>query len=1601
MTTADQAEPQNGTSVQTDRESLLRRALLEVKAARAKAEVLQQARTEPIAVVGLGCRFPGGADSPEAFWDLLVSGRNAVGPVPPDRWDAEAYYDPDPDTPARTYARHGAFINHVRDFDAALFGITPREAASIDPQHRLLLETAWHALEHAAIPPDSLRGTPTGVYIGMRGSDYERMGARDITGIDTYGAIGSAWNFAANRLSFAFGLTGPSLVVDTACSSSLVAVHLACQALRNGECDTALAGGVNLLLSPDAMIALTKGRMLSPAGQCHTFDAAADGYVRGEGAGIVVLRRLSTARHNNDPILAIIRGTAINQDGPRAGITVPRGTAQEEVIRKALASAGVRPDEVDYIEAHGTGTALGDPIEIRALTATLTPRTRPLAIGSVKTNIGHLEAAAGIASLAKTILALHHATIPPHLNLTTPNPHIPWNPHLTIPATPQPWTTPNRTAGISSFGFGGTNAHLILQNPPPAPPAPTPPPPPGTPHTITLSAHTPTALQATAANLTRHLTTHPTPLHHLAWATTTRATLPHRAAITTTTTRDLTQALNHLITSTPHPHLTTTHHPTTHTPHITLLIPGSPTAGTDELAAWWQARGIVPDAMLEERDDPERFTAELRKLLDDGAHILIELGPGTLAPLVRRAAGDGDVLYLHTLNPDGDDHRRRMLESLGLVWAHGGPVDWSAQYPRPAIPPQLPGYPFERKTHWLPTLRHEMAASADGAGTGSGTGMSPRITRLATGQVVAQTELSLACAPFLGEHRVHGRAVVPAVAFLELMLQCAEQILDGPIGIRGLALARPLVLADDASRTVQVVAEPPQGGTAWVRVFGADRHDGWQLYLEAQAVAGDSGDPDDEHDLEDERYERARGRCRGSLDREEFYRDAWHPSFRLGPSFRLVDDAALGRGAATGYLRAPDADCAALVAGVRPAVLLLDSCAQLVAAAADYRGADQGDAIGGRPVRVGTGCETMTIYRDAFDGELRCTAVLRSASANGASPNGASSDGGSLTGTPADGGVVIGDVSITDDDGQRVAEVRGVSFRPVAADLLDRLVATGTSGPLADAASGARRPRTGKMGRLDVATLREIDVGQAARKIHGYLTELIASIQGCEPGEVDADLPVARTMDSLMLAELKSAVDADLGTPVPLEEVFNADDLAGLARLIAGRLRATLPATGPATAQTPAAQSTADVNGEGAAPGRPTAPRPALRTGRLKAMSVEEMTELARLDPEIAAVGPPLPPGAAPAGTFLTGATGFVGAFLLDELLRRTDGDVHCLVRARDPEQALGRILDNLAGYGIDVSGHRARIIPVPGDLAKPGLGLEPAAADTLYQECGSFLHCGGVVKWTYPYRTLAPANVDGTREILRLALRGPAPRPVHFISTVGVFSSAEFGAGPVTEEQPLDTSGPLVVGYAQSKWVAEQMIRNAAERGVPATIHRINTGGHSRTGAFNRLDHLNMMLKGCIEAGIAPETVNVQLQPAPIDYVAAAVVETAARPHLHGRTFHLVNDSEMTWPELFGVVREFGYPLELLPFDDWRGRITGRDSGTMALLGLVPFLVDAVDDVRVPRSDTAATSRALGGTGLSCPPLDRDLINTYLRRFIASRFVDAPKGAVSASDRL
>ncbi len=432
-------------------------------------------RREPVAIIGMGCRLPGGANSPEEFWRLLSEGRDAVSPIPAERWPAKRYFSEDQEASGKMYIREGGFLDcSPYDFDPSFFGISPKEANALDPQQRLLLETAWESLEDAGINPASLQGSRSGVFIGISSNDYDSAHLRsgDLSLIDPYSLTGFTFSTAAGRISYFLGLEGPNFPVDTACSSSLVALHLACRSLRAGECNLALVGGVNLMLTPEPFIAFCKLRALSPDGRCKSFDAGANGYGRGEGCGMIVLKRLDNAQKDGDRILALVKGSAINNDGRSNGLTAPNGVAQRRVISAALEDAAFQSGDIDYLEAHGTGTPLGDSIEIEAIAAALSQERdhgRPLLVGSAKTNIGHLEAAAGIAGIIKVVLALNHEKIPPHLHFTTPNSHVAWD-RLPLRVVPSgaPWarSARPRRAGISGFGFSGTNAHVILEEAP-------------------------------------------------------------------------------------------------------------------------------------------------------------------------------------------------------------------------------------------------------------------------------------------------------------------------------------------------------------------------------------------------------------------------------------------------------------------------------------------------------------------------------------------------------------------------------------------------------------------------------------------------------------------------------------------------------------------------------------------------------------------------------------------------------------------------------------------------------------------------------------------------------------------------------------------------------------------------------------------------------------------------------------------------------------------------------------------------------------------------------------------------------------------------------
>lgn len=454
-----------------DYESLIRDTLIQIRNLKKELKLQKQSLNQPIAIMGMACRFPGDCHVYDnSFWEFLKGGKNAITEVPKERWDNKKYYNPNQSASGYTYCPYGSFLSKVREFDAAFFGISPREAQYVDPQHRFMLECAWEALEDANIPPRSLKGSKVGIFMAQSSDDYQQLintlERREKS--DYYSGTGTSRSMLAGRLSYILGTHGPSLQVDTSCSSSLVALHLAIQNLRVGECQLAIVGGVQMNLSPMGGILRSRTQALSPDGQCKAFSQKANGFVQGEGVGVIILTSLRDAESQHKKIRAVIRGSAINHDGASAGLTAPNETAQIDVLRSALDNSGVDSQEVSYVETHGTGTILGDPVEINALNSVYGEnRKDPMWIGSVKSNIGHLEAAAGIASIIKTVLALENKTIPPHLHFETPNTHIDWeNIPFKVPSEPMAWSARGKElcAAVSSFGMSGTNVHVILQS---------------------------------------------------------------------------------------------------------------------------------------------------------------------------------------------------------------------------------------------------------------------------------------------------------------------------------------------------------------------------------------------------------------------------------------------------------------------------------------------------------------------------------------------------------------------------------------------------------------------------------------------------------------------------------------------------------------------------------------------------------------------------------------------------------------------------------------------------------------------------------------------------------------------------------------------------------------------------------------------------------------------------------------------------------------------------------------------------------------------------------------------------------------------------------
>jgi phthiocerol/phenolphthiocerol synthesis type-I polyketide synthase B len=717
----------------------------------------QSFTSEPLAIIGLGCRLPS-ASTPDEYWHMLVSGRDGITEIPRARWDVDAYYDPDPQTPGKSYSKWGGFLDKVDEFDAAFFGISPREALHMDPRQRILLETTWEALENAGQAPDHLAGTDTGVFIGHMVGDYYGLEAGNLSGTDAYAGTGTLDSILANRLSYVLNLQGPSLAVDSACSSALVALHLACQSLRQGECGMAIAGGVNLILSPEMHVMGAKALLLSPDGRCKTFDRRADGFVRGEGCGIVIVKRLADALAASDNILAVIRGIAVNQDGRTNGISAPNGLSQQRVIRRALQNALLEPSRVTYVETHGTGTAVGDAIEFEAL-ADVYGRTSPEGpcyLGAVKTNIGHLEGAAGIAGVIKMVLCLQQRCIPRNLNFRDINPHVALEPtRLRLPLEVLPWSmaTGPRAGAVSSFGLGGTNGHVILEEAPavtvrPSVERPL--------HLVTLSGKDERAVRELAQRYDAFLQKHgAVSLPDLAFtANAGRCHFSHRAGIMAGNVDELRAGLGRI-------RGIGTREPV---PQVAFLFSGDAGEGVtggrelydtqpqfrravDEcrragagaeselfvleyaLAELWRSWGVRPAMVLGDgvgrwvaacvdgslsleeglgraaagRDVvAEPLATRVLRLHEQGCNVFLEIGPRPiLIDIGRQIVGDPATLWLPSLEPPRSEWHR-LLESLAQLYERGVAVDWAGfdrDYARRKM--ALPTYPFRRQRYWL------------------------------------------------------------------------------------------------------------------------------------------------------------------------------------------------------------------------------------------------------------------------------------------------------------------------------------------------------------------------------------------------------------------------------------------------------------------------------------------------------------------------------------------------------------------------------------------------------------------------------------------------------------------------------------------------------------------------------------------------------------------------------------------------------------------------------------------------------------------------------------------------------------------------------------
>jgi thioester reductase-like protein len=1508
---------------------------------------------EEIAIIGMACRFPRALNI-EAYWNLLVGGIEAVADPPPNRRELEPpawLVDQAPTS------RRGGFLDDLDSFEPGFFRISPREAARLDPQQRLLLEVAWEALEDAGQPIARLAGTSTGVFVGIMNADFARRVARDPARIDAQLGPGCALGIAPNRISFVLDLRGPSMAIDTLCSSSLVALHQACQSLLSDESSpVAIAAGVNAILDRTMDVFYARAGLLSKDARCRAFDAGATGIVRGEGCGVLVLKKLSRALTDGDRIYAVIRGSAVNQDGRSNGVTSPSRWSQEAVLRMACERAGVAPAEVTYVEAHGTGTLIGDPIETAALGAVIGKgRNTPCAIGSVKSNLGHLESAAGIASVIKTVLALQRAILPPSLHFKQANPYLHLEERgLRVVTESEPWKD-ERIAGVSSFGMGGTNSHIVLAAFEPPASRPTR----DRTVVIPISARTPAALDMLETRSIEQLA-HCRAVDLAYSLGVRRDHHDHRAAIVVAGGKRLFAVTGSVLPG--------------RTWRVVFVIDDH----TAESVARLRGIGVAPDELV--------HPAALCASLGENATVIVELA--SLGEELRRLV---EAPHIMVTLPDELDPETRFLHLVGQLYCLGIRIDWARLAAVEARFVPIGTYPWQRER--CESLFETVEEQAPGVDLLVPCWLlaepASTCTREGDWYVFGDDALRGALSRAgrrLGELETATNVVVACGAELAPVVRVVQQL--GPRSDVRLWLVTQGACAVDGCESLDGLAASPSWGFGRVVMNEYPK-----LRCRAIDVVGSHDDLIRELDANDE-------------EREVALRHGKRYVARLTQSksmpARMQCDAE-GAYLITGGLGGLGLAAARLLIARGARRLVLSS----------RRGAATDEARRVVAKLAESGCDVIVervdvVDRVALEGLFRrhrvrgvihaagvmapamisCIDIERIEEAVAAKVAGARnlheltrehpldffvlySSVAALIGMPGQAiyaaansyldslalhrralglpatsiaWTVIEDTGMAESAGEKaLGQLRDRGVEPMtitrATDVLEQLIVEAPShvGVVNfDVARWIRfYPHVATMPRF--APQRptvERSTPLETRTTLEALRDVIAAV--LHDDAIDLDRPLIDLgLDSLTTLELQASLQAELGFEVSSEQLLSSRSLRELERSL----------TVPVTLETFSPRCDAVLD-----PG------------------LEFAQTVRRVPREI----------------LLTGATGFLGAFVLAELLEHSEATINCLIRAATPEEGMRRLEITLGRYGLPAMKLTSRVRCIPGDLTKPRLGIrQPIDAIDM------IIHSGAAVNFVYPYAALKADNVDGTREILRLAAVNGAR--LHYVSTIGVFQAARC-RDPIFETERPNNPEHLTLGYMRAKWVAEELVAQARDRGLEVSIYRPGTiSGHSRTGVFNPDDFVCVLLKGCIQLGLAPR-VDVPLHLAPVDYVSRALVSLAlgARP----ATYHLVGTQPISWLQLVDQVRRLGYPLAEVPYHKWRDVVRERAVATgNALSSLVPLFVEHDDTewLQLRTYDDAAARAALPAD-VSCPVIDDCIVQKYVDSFVVSGYLPRPR---------